>query len=107
MFIPEGDIRFACTTFGAKLVFGAACRRMAGDHRALPALGLPDAETSDEADRIGQVCFGIMTPAERDDVITAAAIVLGRLPDRRRSPRPSQGAWLPFPWCVETADQAL
>jgi hypothetical protein len=55
VFIPEGDIRCACTKYGAMAVLEAAYKRMAGDHRALASVGLPVAATFDDADRIGQV----------------------------------------------------
>jgi hypothetical protein len=80
MDIPEGDIRFACTKYGAKAVREAAYGRMAGDRRALLAVGLADVETVAEADRIGQISYRAMSPAERDGVIAETAAMLGLLP---------------------------
>jgi hypothetical protein len=80
MYTPEGDIRFACAKCGATAVREAAYKRMAGDHRALLAVGLADVETIDEADRIGQISYRAMSPAERDSVIAEAAIESGMLP---------------------------
>ncbi len=77
---PEGDIRFACMKFGARSVFDAANRRMAGDHCALPFVGLTNAETFDEAERIGQISYRAMSATERDSVIAEAAVALGILP---------------------------
>jgi len=76
MGIPEGDITFACTRFGARTVYDAAHMRMAGYRRALLAVGLADAETLGEADRISQISYRLMTPAERDSVIAEAAVAL-------------------------------
>ena len=81
MDIPEGDVRFACTQHGAKAVLEAAYKRMAGDHRALPAVGLPDTRTFRDADRIGQVCCSAMTAAERRAALAEIAVTLAR---RRR-----------------------
>jgi hypothetical protein len=53
---------------------------MSGDHRALPDMGLADAETFGEADRIGYVCYRSMNAAERDAVMAEAAAALARLP---------------------------
>jgi len=80
MDIPEGDITFACTRFGARTVFNAAHMRMTGYHRALLAVGLPDAATFNEADRIGQISYRLMSPAEREAVIAEAAAGLDTLP---------------------------
>ena len=81
MDVPEGDIRFACTLHGAKSVSAAACKRMAGDHLALLAVGLPDAPTLAAAERIRTVCYGQMTAAERDAEMAEAAVALPRLPE--------------------------
>jgi hypothetical protein len=80
MHTPEGDIRFACTRFGARTVFEAANRRLAGDHWALPFVGLADAETFDEADRIVKISYRTMNVAERDAVISETAAALDMLP---------------------------
>ena len=80
MDIPEGDIGFACTRFGARTVFNAAHMCMAGYHRALPAVGLPDTASFDEAERIGRVSYRLMKPAEREAVIAEAAAGLDTLP---------------------------
>jgi len=80
MDIPASDVRIACTRHGARAVLKAAYKRMAGDHLALPAGGLADAETFGEADRIGYVCYGSMTPEDRDAVKAEAAAALARLP---------------------------
>jgi|APFre7841882630_1041343.scaffolds.fasta_scaffold67752_1 hypothetical protein len=80
MHTPEGDIRFACTRFGARTVYDAANRRLAGDHRPLPFVGLTDAETFEEADRIVQISYRSMTVVERDAVIAEAAAALDMLP---------------------------
>ncbi len=83
---PEGDIRFACMKYGAKTVREAACRRMAGDHRALLAVGLADVRTIEEADRIGQISYRAMSAAERNDVISETAIESGMLPHPQTVP---------------------
>jgi len=79
MGIPEGDITFACTRFGARTVYDAAHLRMAGYRHALLAVGLADPETLGEADRISQISYRLMTPAERDSVIAEAAVALDEL----------------------------
>lgn len=80
MDITASEVRFACTRHGAKAVLEAAYKRMAGDHRALPDVGLADPETFGEADRIGYVCYRSMTAAERDAVMAEAAAALAKLP---------------------------
>ena len=79
MGIPEGDITFACTRFGARTVYDAAHMRMAGYGRALLAVGLAEVKTFDEAYRISQSSYRLMTPAERDSVIAEAAVALDGL----------------------------
>jgi len=76
---PEGDITLACTRFGARTVYYAAHMRMAGYRCVLPTAGLADAETLDEANRISQISYRLMTPAERDSVVAEAAVALDEL----------------------------
>ncbi len=78
MNIAGGGIRFACTKFGAKAVLEAAYKRMAGDHRALLAVGLPDVKTFAAADCIGQFCYRSMTTTEREAALADIAVALGR-----------------------------
>ena len=80
MDIPASVVRLACTRHGAKAVLEATRKRMVGDHRALPGVGLVDVETFGEADRIGYVCYVSLTTAEREVVRAEAAAALARLP---------------------------
>lgn len=77
--MTDHEIARACDLFGAKAVSDAAYRRMAGDHLALLAVGLPDTATIGVADRVAQVAFKLMDPAERAGDLAAAAIALARI----------------------------
>lgn len=74
------QIAAAVETQGAKAVYDAAYRRMAGDRLALPAVGLPDAATIGEADYIGRVAFRALDPHERAQDLADVSIKLAGLP---------------------------
>ena len=80
MLIPEGDIRYACIEHGAKAVLKAAHALMAGDSRALVAVGLPEVTDFNDGDRIGQVAYSAMTPTEREALFAESAVLLGLRP---------------------------
>jgi len=88
--IAGGGIRFACTKYGAKAVLAAAYKRMAGDHRALLAVGLPDVKTFAAADRIGRFCYRSMTAAEREAALAEIAVALGRRQKASAARRPTR-----------------
>lgn len=72
-------IAAAVRAHGAKAVYDAAYRRMAGDRAALPAVGIADVRTLADADRIGRIAFAMLSPADRsadaaDATIKAASI---------------------------------
>lgn len=73
------DIRFACAVHGARRVFVAAKRRMAGDRRALSTVGLADVATFDEADSISIVCLRLMNDIEREAELAETESVLDGL----------------------------
>lgn len=77
--MTDHEIARACDIFGAQAVSDAALRRMAGDQLALRAVGLPDAANIGIADRVAQVAFKLMDPAERAGDLAAAAIALARI----------------------------
>ena len=58
-------INAACERFGAKAVYDAAHRHMAGDKSALGNVGLPDAKSIGDADYIGRVVFRLLDPVEQ------------------------------------------
>lgn len=73
------DIRFACAVHGARRVFVAAKRRMAGDRWALATVGLADVATFDEADSISLVCLRLMNASEREAELAEPSISLVKL----------------------------
>lgn len=69
----------ACHEHGAQKVYDAAYKRIAGDHNALLAVGLPDAKTMGEADEIGRIAYGLMGTVDKAVDLAGVTIDLVKL----------------------------
>jgi hypothetical protein len=75
----DAEIIAACELHGAKTVSDAAYKRIAGDHTALPKVGLQACGIG-EADRITAIAFRLMSAEERAMDLTEATITGAKLP---------------------------
>lgn len=80
--MTDQEILTACDTYGAKTVYDAAYRRIAGDRNALLKVGLPDVETIAEADRIGSVAYRTMSASSQAADLADVTINLARISSR-------------------------
>lgn len=74
--MPIDEIQATCDTLGARTIYESACARLAGDRRALPNLGIPDAATLAEADLMGRVAYRLMSDRSQAADIADASIRL-------------------------------
>lgn len=79
MKITEKEIGTACDHYGAAAVYAAAYRWMAGDHGALPKVGLINIATLGEADRVGVIAYRLLDPSERAADLADVTINLAKL----------------------------
>lgn len=86
----DSEIAAACDKHGAKAVYDAAYRRMAGDRTALPKLGLQDVDNAFDADQVGSTAFRLMEPDERATDLADTTIGLAKLTARGVLPPPSK-----------------
>ena len=78
----DKDIAQACAAHGAKTVSDAAYRRMKGDRKALPKVGLENGETLAWANRVTEVAFALMEPEDRAGDLADAVIGLASTPQQ-------------------------
>lgn len=69
----------ACHEHGAKSVYDAAYKRIAGDHAALSKVSLLDVTTIKEADEIGRIAFSFMGDVDKASDLTDITIDLAKL----------------------------
>jgi len=63
----EVNIRPSCAIHSVQTVLDAVHRRIEGDRSALPAVGLADVLTVEDAYVIGMSCFALMSDAKRTE----------------------------------------